>query len=308
MRTLSQHCCPLCGGTELPVRLVCEDRLTHLGRFEIRRCTGCGLQLTDPQPHPDDLHEAYASPDYLPVRNDARGFTAGLYRRVRALMLGVKRRWIREARGRTTGRLLDIGCGTGEFAAAMQQAGWSVQGVEPCEPARRAAVECRGVDALTLDEQSRLPDGSFDVITLWHSLEHMHDLAHGVRELGRLLTSDGLVVAAIPNPTSLDAERYGRDWAAYDVPRHLYHLTPAVMDELAGRNGFRVLWARPLWFDPPYIALLSEARHPSPSRLRGASTAARTLLATLRDPLRCTSLAYGLARAGRDASRPTARS
>ncbi len=296
MRTLVQPRCPLCGGTELPVHLTCEDRSTNLGRFDLCRCSCCGLLLTNPQPHPEDLDEAYAGSRYLPVRGDVRGGVARVYRAVRRLMLRTKRRWIRQSTGRTTGRLLDIGCGTGEFAAAMRQAGWSVQGVEPFEPARRWAVEQHGLDVLTPAQQSTLDDHACDVITLWHSLEHAHDLEHSVRELDRLLTSDGLVVIAVPNPASVDARSYGADWAAYDVPRHLYHLTPSTMAELARRSGFRIVWTRPLWFDPPYIVLLSEARHPAGNWLRGVVVTLRAVLGSLRDPRHCSSLAYALVR------------
>lgn len=297
MDLITDNQCPVCGGTALQAVWQCHDRLTHRGAFTVCACGACGFRFTNPYPSQADIHVFYESDDYVPVSNTTRGLINKGYHVARRVMLRAKRRMVSRLTGRTAGRLLDIGCGTGEFAGIMKEAGWRVQGVEPFAAARDSAAARFGVPVVDVPEQAALPDHAFDVITLWHVLEHAHDVNRSMRELDRLLTPDGTVLIGVPNYTCYDAGFYRDQWAAYDVPRHLYHFAPDTMRRLAARHGFAVTALRPLLFDPLYIPLLTEKERPDRFWFRGLGVAVASFVVSLLRPARCTALAYVLKRA-----------
>jgi len=155
------------------------------------------------------------------------------------------------------GVLLDVGSGTGAFVSEMSENGWQVTGLEPDEGARRVAKEKFNCDLKNTDKLFELPLNSFDVITLWHVLEHIHDLKIYITQLKNLLKQNGKMIIAVPNYTSFDASTYREHWAAYDVPRHLYHFSPLSMKVLTEENGLRITAYKPMWFDSFYVSLLS---------------------------------------------------
>ncbi|MDP9230447.1 MAG: class I SAM-dependent methyltransferase, partial [Bacteroidota bacterium] len=153
--------------------------------------------------------------------------------------------------------VLDVGCGTGAFVNEMKEHGWQVTGLEPDTDARKIAMEFY---KLQLDDAIlfyKLPSQSFDVITLWHVLEHVHELHTYVEQLKNLLKEKGRLFIAIPNYTSKDAAIYQEYWAAYDVPRHLYHFSPQAMKKLVENHGLKICDYRLMWYDSFYISLLS---------------------------------------------------
>lgn len=168
------------------------------------------------------------------------------------------------------GKLLDIGAGTGAFAATMQNAGWQITGLEPEEEARIHAKTDFNVRLAPLDHLFDLQKGEFDVITLWHVLEHVHQLHAYLDQFQSLLTQDGVLIVAVPNYTSYDSKYYGRDWAAWDVPRHLWHFSPKSMDELMSMHGFKVEAYLPMKFDGFYVSMLSEPFKTGKSNLLNA--------------------------------------
>jgi len=297
MKLITDNQCPVCGGISLQPLWACQDRLTHRGAFTVCACGTCGFRFTNPYPAQEDIHVFYESDDYVPVSNTTKGLINKCYHVARRVMLRAKRRMVSRLTGRTAGRLLDIGCGTGEFAGIMKEAGWDVRGVEPYAPARESAAARFGVPVIDVPEQAGLPDRAFDVITLWHVLEHAHDLNRSMRELDRLLAPGGTVLIGVPNHTCYDAGFYRDQWAAYDVPRHLFHFAPGTMRRLAVRHGFEVAALRPLLFDPLYIPLLTEKERPDRSWLRGLWVAGVSFCVSLFRPERCTALAYVLRRA-----------
>jgi SAM-dependent methyltransferase len=141
----------------------------------------------------------------------------------------------------------------------MNQSGWTCKGLEPDPKARELCQSNYRLDVSAPEELFNLP-GQFDVITMWHVLEHVHQLDDYMQALMRLLKDDGLLVIALPNFDSLDGHHYGQAWDGYDVPRHLYHFHPASLRALAERSGFELTDVRPMPFDPFYLAILSE-RH-----------------------------------------------
>jgi SAM-dependent methyltransferase len=200
----------------------------------------------------------YASEAYVSHTNSKKGLINGLYHRVRNITLKNKKKWIRSETGLSEGKLLDIGCGTGAFIAFMKNDGWEVTGLEPDPGARKQAVTLHGLEPLSPDAIDRLPEGSFQAITLWHVLEHVHTLHHYMERIKKLLTPTGKIFIAVPNHTSFDASYYRQHWAAWDVPRHLYHFSPDAMNHLLGMHGLRLTRIMPMWYDSFYVSLLSE--------------------------------------------------
>ncbi len=294
MQLISEKACPLCGDERIRDLMTCPDCLTHRGSFRVAGCETCGFRFLNPYPSRDDIGVFYAAEDYVPVSNTTKGWINKGYHLARRIMLRAKRGLVTRHSRRVTGRLLDIGCGTGEFAGYMLSSGWEAQGVEPCKPARESAQKRFGLPVADVSEQPALPDGHYDVITLWHALEHAHDLNHSMREVSRLLAPDGTVFIGVPNHACYDAEYYGAHWAAYDAPRHLYHFVPDTLRRLADKHGFTVTALLPLLFDPLYIPLLTEKGREDGSYLRGLYVAAISFFQSLMDAERCSAVTYVL--------------
>lgn len=155
-------------------------------------------------------------------------------------------------------KALDYGCGTGELLAALQKKGWDVLGMEPGEKAREYAIRENKIHVKTPDELNNLPEKSFTVISLWHVLEHVHELHATIQCLRRALADDGRLIIAVPNSNSWDAEHYGKYWAAFDVPRHLYHFNQNTIKSLFQKNHFSLETIFPMKFDSFYVSILSE--------------------------------------------------
>ena len=169
------------------------------------------------------------------------------------------------------GKLLDIGCGVGDFLLQVKDEGWDILGVEPSDQAKRIAAARLGLTPLSPKGLSSLPDGSFDVITMWHVLEHVDDLHAEVHELHRLLKRGGRLLLALPNFKSFDATYYGPKWAAWDVPRHLNHFCVDSLREIIEPAGFQLRKVDKLKWDAYYISYLSEKYlHHRLPLLRGA--------------------------------------
>lgn len=200
----------------------------------------------------------YASPDYISHSDTRKGIINRLYHLIRCYMLGRKARLVRRALHRKSGRLLDIGTGTGYFIHTMYEKGWDVEGVEK-NPQARAFTEAHfGLKVKEESELTDFPAASFDVITLWHVMEHIERIDELWETLYRLLDDSGVLIVAVPNSNSSDAMRYGADWAAYDVPRHLWHFTPATMQQYGQKHRFALEQHYPMPFDGFYISMMSE--------------------------------------------------
>ena len=181
-----------------------------------------------------------------------------MYHIVRNLTLSNKRRLILSLTGLSEGKLLDIGAGTGAFVRFMKNSGWNVTGLEPDESARLQAQSINSIQLLASDIFFDLPADSFDVITMWHVLEHVHDLDKYLEQLKKLIKPHGKIFIAVPNYTSFDGSFYGSCWAAYDVPRHLFHFSPLSLKNLFNKHGLELQSTRVMWYDSFYISFLSE--------------------------------------------------
>lgn len=234
--------------------LVCRDHTVSGLFFELKREENYGLLGTFPQPDEKELPGFYDSQDYISHTDSRNSFLDKIYQGVKTFMLRKKIGWI-ENEAKQKGRILDIGAGTGDFLLAAKERGWKVFGQEP-SPAARSLAAAKGI---VLEEQlSCLPDYSFDVITLWHVLEHVPNLEEQINLLGRLLKKDGLLIVAVPNYKSYDAKVYQEHWAAFDVPRHLYHFSRSSIQKFFSEFSFRLVEEKGLLFDSFYVSLLSE--------------------------------------------------
>lgn len=254
METLSN--CPVCNSIQFRPFLECVDNTVSRETFQIVQCNSCGFKFTNPRPEEKDLGKYYKSEEYVSHSNTKKGFINSTYQSVRKYTLLKKLQLI--SKYYKTGKILDIGCGTGEFLDIFKNAKWGTLGIEPDDDARNMAIKNFGLDVRSEEELKSVADQSFDVITMWHVLEHVPKLNERVEELKRLLKPNGMIVIAVPNCNSQDAKIYKEKWAAYDVPRHLYHFTPKDVEALFQKHGMSVFKTLPMVFDSFYVSLLSE--------------------------------------------------
>lgn len=233
---------------------ISKDHTVSQKDFELRYNSEFDMMVTFPAPEVSRLSEFYKSDEYISHTDSRNSFFDKAYQLVKNYMLNKKLAWIEKEKS-STGKLLDIGAGTGDFLARAKNRGWDITGVEPNENARKRSEE-KGV--MLLPDSGSLASDSFDVITMWHVLEHVPDLEEQILELQRLLKEDGLLVIAVPNFKSYDAYKYKKDWAAFDVPRHLWHFSRNSIERIFEIFSFEVEKEEPLKFDSFYVSLLSE--------------------------------------------------
>jgi 2-polyprenyl-3-methyl-5-hydroxy-6-metoxy-1,4-benzoquinol methylase len=297
MSRIHYHHCPVCHSTNIDPLLTVKDFSVSKEEFVIWQCANCSLRFTQDVPDEASIGPYYQSPDYISHSNTSKGLLNQLYQKVRRHTLAQKAKFIIH-HTKANGRILDIGAGIGAFLDVMQERGWTIKGIEPDAGARHNA---KTLFNLTLDEPSvlfDLPQAHYDAITLWHVLEHVHDLHSYMEQLKNLLAKNGKIFIAVPNYTSADAAAYRNYWAAYDVPRHLYHFTPKAIATLAQQHGLKVTETKPMWFDSFYISLLSSQYHRGKMAWIGAGlTGLRSNLVALFNKERCSSLIYVIEKA-----------
>ena len=212
------------------------------------------MLLTLPKPKQDRLAFYYDTPNYISHTNKAKGLFSKIYFFSRKVMLSVKLRMISRLFLKP-GLALDVGSGTGVFLNALKKSGWKVKGLEPNKIAKERAQKM-GIDHLI--SLKKLDGIQQDLITFWHSLEHVYSLKETIDEVEKTLKPGGVLIVACPNYTSLDAKYYKKNWAAWDVPRHLRHFSPTSLELLLGPKGFTQIKKRPLFLDAFYVSILSE--------------------------------------------------
>lgn len=291
--TIHYTACPICSSTAIAFLFSTTDFTVSGSRFDVWQCQNCTGAFTQDVPDASAIGPYYKAESYISHTDTRKGLVNRLYHWVRNFTLQQKGKLIRRSSGKATGTLLDIGAGTGAFAAHMKGLGWDVTALEP-DPETR--LKARMLHQLELKDTSSLfslPAEQYDVITLWHVLEHVHDLQGYLARITALLRPGGLLVIAVPNYTSRDAEQYGAYWAAWDLPRHLYHFSPASMQQLVSAQGLQATGIRPMWFDSFYVSLLSEQYKTGKQQLlAGGWAGLRSNLRALRDTSACSSVIY----------------
>ena len=293
MEKLIINACPVCGSTHLKRVMTCTDFYASGEQFELCSCEDCGFTFTQGVPVEAEIGKYYETPDYISHTDTRKGAMNTIYHYVRSYMLGRKARLVAREAHRKRGRLLDIGTGTGYFADAMVGRGWKVEAVEKSPQARAFAKEHFDLDVKPESALQEFAPGSFDVITLWHVMEHLEHLNETWEKLFKLLKERGVLIVAVPNPSSYDAEKYKEWWAAYDVPRHLWHFTPSVMQQFGVKHGFKLAEQHPMPFDAFYVSMLTERYKGSRlSFLKGMWTGLLAWFSSLAKKERSSSMIY----------------
>ncbi len=212
------------------------------------------LQMLVTKPQPQNLDKYYSNETYISHTDARKTFIDKLYQNIKRFSLWKKVRLVRKYSpyGKT---LLDVGAGTGDFLLKAKNNKWGIEGVEPNFIAKRRA-QIKGIELRP--DLKELEGNKYDVITLWHVLEHLPNLDEQIIQLVSLLTAKGTLVIAVPNFNSYDAKKYGKFWAAYDVPRHLWHFSKDSIEKIFSEHGMKVIKVKPMIFDSFYVSLLSE--------------------------------------------------
>jgi len=248
--------CPECRSADVTCLFSAKDHLVSGETFMINKCSSCGLAFTAHPPPENEIGRYYASDDYISHSDIKRNLADYFYHLARRLMLGRKYRLTTKITGKKTGTLLDIGSGTGYFASFMQRRGWTVTGIELNEQARGYSVKRFAINVVSPSEIKNICDRSADCITFWHVLEHLYEPGKWMAEASRILKDDGKCIIALPNLDSADARWFGDQWAALDVPRHLWHFSPNALIKFIEDHGFTCNRILPLPLDIFYISTL----------------------------------------------------
>ena len=254
MTTLSQ--CPACGETLQSPFLKCIDYTVSHETFSIVTCAQCQFAFTNPYPDISKLGNYYLSTAYISHSSRPTGLMDHLYVFARKQTLKWKTALVKTHGGSNSTAILDYGCGTGDFLNTCKANGWTTSGVEPSTVARQIATEKTQQKIYSSIEE--LPPSTFDIITLWHVLEHIPALHELLFALSNKLTQTGTIFIAVPNRSSWDATYYRETWAAYDVPRHLWHFRQKDMHNIMRAHSLHVVCTIPMKLDAYYVSLLSE--------------------------------------------------
>jgi 2-polyprenyl-3-methyl-5-hydroxy-6-metoxy-1,4-benzoquinol methylase len=285
--------CPACHKNDISFEFNAKDNTVTTESFAVWSCSHCCTKFTQDVANENEIGKYYQSENYISHSDTQKGLVNLLYHKVRQFTLVGKRKLVCYETRKSKGNLLDIGCGTGAFINIMKQSSWSVTGLEPDSTASEKAGKLYGIKPQPSEALFHLTENNYDVITMWHVLEHVHKLDEYINQCKKLLKPTGVLIIAVPNHTSYDASFYKENWAAYDVPRHLYHFSPEGMSLLMQRHGLKVDKVKPMWFDSFYVSMLSEAyRYQKVNLLRAFLVGFYSNLKCLFAPQKCSSVIY----------------
>jgi 2-polyprenyl-3-methyl-5-hydroxy-6-metoxy-1,4-benzoquinol methylase len=234
-----------------------KDHSVSGEEFELILNSEYGFLETTPQPTSNKLPDYYKSEDYISHTDSQRNLFEKAYHFVRTISLKKKLKLINSFESENK-NLLDVGCGTGDFLQIAKLNNWSISGIEPNQQAREIANKKTSNSVFEINQLLKFNENNFDVITLWHVLEHLPDLENHITVFKKLLKKSGTLIIAVPNYKSYDAKYYKQFWAAYDVPRHLWHFNKTSISKLVAKQSMEVIKVKPMWFDAFYVSLLSE--------------------------------------------------
>ncbi len=257
MNKISHTTCPICHSDEIRFALSSKDYTITQENFELYDCNSCKIRFTQNPPSEQVIGKYYDSPSYISHSNDQSTLSHKIYHWVRGYMLNKKYQLIRSL---TKGKsLLDIGSGTGYFLNFMKEKEYQVKGIEINEAARNFSISNFGLNVYPPDEllNQNLAD-RFDIISLWHVLEHLYHPKQYLEVISKYLKEEGILLIAVPNHQSTDARYYKEYWAGYDVPRHLWHFNKESIIQFVEVNNFRFYGSYRLPFDAFYVSILSE--------------------------------------------------
>jgi 2-polyprenyl-3-methyl-5-hydroxy-6-metoxy-1,4-benzoquinol methylase len=247
--------CPVCGQNKFDPYLKAIDHTITKEKFELTKCRSCQLIITNPRPTQSEIGKYYASNEYISHSGKSKTTIDKVYLLARNFTLRWKYQLLKKNLP-INSNILDYGCGTGEFLNYLKKKHLNVAGIEPTKMAREKANALLG--NRVVENLNNLKDQTFNAITLWHVLEHVHEINDTITSLKKILAKDGYLYIAVPNQNSHDSNRYNNYWAAIDVPRHLWHFTQETMSLLLKKNGLIVESIKPMKLDSFYVSLLSE--------------------------------------------------
>ncbi len=265
METEEITTCPICGSKSFEHYLTAKDYTVTHEKFHLKKCGHCNFVITSPRPTINAIGKYYASENYISHSGKSKTLFDKLYLTARNITLQWKHDLLTQY-AKKQDLILDYGCGTGDFLSYIKSKDFKVVGVEPNQKARQNAN-------LKLEnkvyEQLQTTDNVHpQIITLWHVLEHVHDLNETLQKLKNHLAKTGHIIIAVPNRDSHDSQKYKNTWAGYDVPRHLWHFNQKNMNNLLNKNGFKIVAIKPMKLDSYYVSLLSEQYlNPTQSKL-----------------------------------------
>lgn len=256
---------------EKEVYLTCKDYTVSNKSFDLLYNKSLDLLETFPQPSVKELPYFYKSEAYISHTDSKKSFSDKLYQLVKTFTLKNKLKLVNSFNTEEK-TILDVGCGTGEFLLTCKKNGWNISGVEPSKNAKKLADEklFKSDTSKIVENIEALSNQQFDVITLWHVLEHVPNVTDYISKLKMLLKPSGVLIVAVPNFKSFDALYYKKYWAAFDVPRHLWHFSKEAIHQLFSNYNFKVVKILPMYFDSFYVSLLSEKNKTGNSNLMKA--------------------------------------
>tara|TARA_B100000902_G_scaffold12252_1_gene14932 strand:- start:66760 stop:67647 length:888 start_codon:yes stop_codon:yes gene_type:complete len=252
---LNKTKCDVCNNDKFEIYLKSKDFSVSNENFNIVKCNKCNFAFTNPRPNDECLGKYYISDHYISHNNTSKSIFDKTYQFVRKYTLKIKYKIINSIKNK--GSILDIGCGTGEFLNKFKEKGWKCKGIEPSKIARNIANKNY---KLNIKEENNLNNLTecFDIITMWHVLEHVADLNNTISNLYRIINDNGKIIIAVPNIESFDAKIYGKYWAAYDLPIHLSHFSKKSITKIFENHKFNLIGTKNMFFDAYYISILSE--------------------------------------------------
>lgn len=289
--------CPICASDAVASQLNVKDYTVSQKEFAVWHCKNCTARFTQDIPEQNAIGVYYQSDNYISHSDTKKGIVNSLYHMVRRKTLQSKLNLVKNEVGMSKGEILDIGCGTGAFLNTMKTAGWGSTGLEPDETARAKAKELYQLEPQSPEKLFELQPGTYHAITMWHVLEHVHELHAYIKQLQHLLTPKGKIFIAVPNYTSKDAAVYQEYWAAYDVPRHLYHFSPQSIAQLIAPYNLKLTAIKPMWYDSFYVSMLSEKyKNGKGNLLKAFWNGLLSNIKTMGDTSKCSSVIYIIAK------------
>ena len=267
-----------------------KDYLVTGESFDIVECEACSIRTTTPFPDKKIIGNYYSSDDYISHDDKVSGIFDSIYGLVRTYQLNKKKKLIGKYFNKSNGKILDIGCGAGDFLQYMKENHWNINGVDTSNKARKIAKKKLNIKVMDPKDWINNKE-KYDVITCWHSLEHVHEPWVYLDKIKKSLTLDGFLIVALPNYQSTDAKIYKEFWAAYDTPRHLYHFTIKSMNKTIKPHGLNIESIYRMNFDPFYVSMLS-AKHMGKSFMSGLINGFKSWTLSIFSKDKCSSLIF----------------
>jgi 2-polyprenyl-3-methyl-5-hydroxy-6-metoxy-1,4-benzoquinol methylase len=285
--------CPVCSADVWKNFILTKDFFLTMETFNLAECKSCGLIITENAPGKSEIGKYYKSENYISHSDThQQSLFSYLYKAARNIMLKKKFNIIHRHKP-FSGRLLDLGCGTGYFIHYMSAKKWDCVGVEQDKDAKEFAIKNFNLSVLSPDNFiNNNENETFDVITLWHVLEHLDDLHDYINKINQNLKKDGILIVALPNPESFDADYFKEYWAAWDVPRHLWHFKKNTLVQLLKSYDFDLSETHTMPFDLFYVTLLSASYKKKFKWFDIPYVALLGLTQTIFNKHKCSSLTY----------------